>query len=115
MDEIPCMTQAEFFTPIQIKDEDAVYRQVPSNHLINQPDDDHTRYPKPKHFKPDPDGLSTHCCRLITLDQVFHIISLTYKHGKTDYKDPKNYLVFKLPVEFIRSIDNMQDVIHTPV
>lgn len=109
------MTQAEFTTPLLIPDEDAVYRQAFIGHLVKLPANKNIRYPSESHFKPDPDGLSVHWCRYIGLNGVYHILGLSYRKGTTQYKDYKAFRVFTLPVEYLRLLEGIQEVTHSPV
>jgi hypothetical protein len=115
LDEIFDMTKDEFLAPLPITNDDVVYRQAHMTHLKYLPGDKNSRFPKESHFKPDADGLSVNCCRLIPLNGVYHVIGLTYKFNTTHYKDPRQFQVFSLPVEFIRAIENVSDVVHSPV
>ena len=108
------MTVAEFKAPLPIANEDAVFRQAHTSQLGVMKEDKNKRFPKPSHFKPDPDGLSVHWDRFIDVEGVFTIIGLSYRTGTTEYKDPKMFCVFSFPVGFVRAVEGVEDVIHTP-
>jgi hypothetical protein len=108
------MTEEQFLIPISIAIKDSVYRHAHLNNLIPT-QDKKFRIPRPSHFKPDHDGLSVNLDRLITINGVYHIIGLSYKIGKPQYKDPKEFKLFRIPVQFIRSMEGIIDVIHTPI
>jgi hypothetical protein len=115
MDEILVMTQEQFLIPLYIPNEDSVFRQAHIQSLKPVPGNNEFRFPRESHFKPHPEGLSVHWNRYISIRGVYHIISLSYKKDTTEYKDPKNFKLFSLPVGFIRSIDGVLDVKHSPV
>ena len=109
------MTPDEFQISLIINDDDSVYRQAHVSRLIKTESSKKRRHPSESHFKPDPDGLSVHWNKHITVSGVFHIIGLSYKIGKGEYKDFKCFEVFSIPVEYIRSLEGVQAVVHSPV
>lgn len=109
------MTEQSFLTSLQISGNDAVYRQAHASILSKMPSDKKKRFPNEAHFKPDSDGLSVNWSRYLSPEEVYHLIGLSFKLGTTDFKDYKAFKIFKLPVEIIRSIEGIEDVVHTPV
>lgn len=103
------MTEAEFKTILPIAAEHAVYRQVHLNDL-----DKAGRFPKAKHFIPHSDGLSTNWKELTTLKEAFYIIGLSYKFGKTIFKNIRDFRMFELPVQFLRSLEGITSLEHSP-
>lgn len=110
MDEILGITQKQFAEPLPIPPESFVLRQANKTIL-----DKEGRYPKAKHFIPDEDGLSVHWDNFITVEEVFHIIGLSYKFAKEEFKDPCQFHIFKFPVHFLLLIEGIAQVIHSPV
>jgi hypothetical protein len=96
---------------LPVPDEDALYRQAHFSKLTGPAGG---RFPKASHFVPDEDGLSVHWDRYIGTAGIYILIGLTYRPGKTVFKDPKDFTVFSLPVSFIRSLEGVAGVIHTP-
>ncbi len=107
------MTVEEFLTELPIPDENIVFRQASSGYLIHPPGNKQCRYPNESHFMPDEDGLSVSWNQHITVEGLYHLIGLTYKTKKTEYKNPKEFKVFSFPVAFLRQLDGLQ-VNHTP-
>ncbi|THU34209.1 hypothetical protein FAM09_24635 [Niastella caeni] len=108
------MTEKQFLTPLPILDEHNVYRQVHIQDLHPKERDHPERYPKPSHFKPDPDGLSVYWNQHIDPEGVYNIIGLSYKANKTEFKDPANFFVFSIPVLYLRAVEGISDVSHSP-
>ena len=109
------MSPEEFLKPLDILADDAVYRQAHFSQLIYPPGNKHKRFPKASHFKPDEDGLSVNLCRLITVNGVYHIIGLTYRINKEEFKDPANFKLFTIQTSIITAIDGVVSIIHSPV
>lgn len=108
------MTEAEFKTPLPLSPEDGVYRQT---HLsqMDKNGAPNKKFPKASHFSPDPDGLSVHWDRHIQPQGVFHIIGLSYRVGKSEYKNPRDFRLFHFPVGWLRQLEGLVDVVHSPV
>lgn len=109
------MTEEQFRTPLPVPDSDSVFRQCFKLNLKPIPGSDSRRFPSDSHFIPDTDGLSVNWDAYCTIDSVYHIIGLTFKHKKETFKNPKDFGLFKIPVAFVRAIENVIDVKHSPV
>ena len=109
------MTKEQFLTPLYISSEDDVYRQAHLQSLKPIPGNTEFRFPRESHFKPHSDGLSVHWNRYISIHGVYHTIGLSFKKDTCEYKDAKSFKLFSLPVGFIRSIDGVLDIKHSPV
>jgi hypothetical protein len=101
----------EYQYPLPIPDEDEVFRQVHKTKLDKETD----RFPKESNFIPDSDGLSVYWNAYCTITNIYEYIGISYRHKKTDYKNPKDFFLFKFLVGFIRKIDGVLDVKHSPV
>lgn len=108
------MTEAEFLTPLSILSENGVYRQAHLNQMDKNASPNR-KFPKPAHFSPDPDGLSVHWDRFIQPHGVYHVIGLSYRFGKTEYKNPRDFRLFHFPVGWLRQLEGLVDVVHSPV
>ncbi|MGN7722273.1 hypothetical protein [Chitinophaga sp. 22620] len=96
--------------PIEvITNECFVYRQAHIDKLKNK------RIPSESHFIPDSDGLSVYWNRHCTVNEIYILIGLSYRHKKTEYKNHEHFKVFKLNAGMLRSINGVQDVLHTPI
>ena len=94
-----------------IPDEDYVYRQV---HIKNAPKINGKRIPDETNFIPDEDGLSVHWDKYTTINDVYCVIGLSH-NMKGGYKDYTGFKVFQFPVTFLRRLQGISGVIHTPV
>jgi hypothetical protein len=104
------ITEAQFKIPLIIPDKAFVYRQVYKTQL-----DKVGRFPKAKHFMPDSDGLSTLWNEFATVKEVYHIIGISYKINKTVYKNPLEFSVFAFPIVFLKGIEGINEILHSPV
>ena len=107
-------TQAQFLTSIPVYETDLVYRQIPLNHLVKSASDKKKRFPNEAHFAPHADGLSVHWNAYCTVESIFKLIGISHKYGSLDFKNPREYRLFSIPVIFLRSLDNVK-VEHSPV
>ena len=75
------------------------------------------RFPNESHFelRPNEKGLSVNWEKYLSLSQNYIIIGLTYKMGTKKFQDHTAFKIFKFPVSFLRSIVEIQDVIHSPI
>lgn len=104
------MTEEEFKVSIPVPETASVYRQVHLQQL-----DKIGRFPKASHFFPDPDGLSVNWDEFSNPDHVYHIIGISYKKDQEVFKNCRDFKVVKLPIIFLRSIEGIEDVIHSPI
>lgn len=113
MDEIFSLiyTEADFANPLEIADEDFVYRQVHRNDF----DKESRRFPKANHFKLriGEEELSVNWDKLITVSEIYHLIGISH-NAKGFFKDIRQFEVFRFPVSFLRDLENIQKVQHTP-
>lgn len=114
MDEVLEITESQFVVSLPIPNEDEVYRQVPLTELDNE----EGRFPKPNHFTIKYDRgekeLSVNWSMHTSIEHAYCVIGLT-NDFKGEYKDPKRYKLFSLPVAFLRNIKGIQKVMHSPV
>lgn len=109
------MTEEEFLKPLPITNEDHVYRQVHWSALQKSDSNKKKKFPNASHFTPDADGLSVNLAKLITLNGVYHIIGISFKPNTTEFKSYKDFKVFRFSFSFLRSIENIKSVLHSPV
>jgi hypothetical protein len=96
-----------------IPDEDHVYRHCHYTDVIKEK---RLRFPNEAHFKPYSDGLSVNWDKKISLKQVFILLGLTHKPNQNvDFKDYKQFQVFKFPIKLLRGIPGIESVEHDPV
>ena len=93
-----------------IPDEDFVYRQC---HFRDLSKGKGVRFPNEAHFKPDPDGLSVNWDKKIKLDEVFIIIGNSHK-ANAQFKNHRDFQVFKFQVGILKSIPGIEAVVHDP-
>lgn len=112
MDEIFGLTEAEFILSLPVPNDSNVYRQVHKNDLDKQS----RRFPQAKHFKLKKDelDLSVNWATYVTIDEVFYLIGLSH-NAKGNFKDVRMYEVFKFPVDFLRKLEGIEKVVHSPV
>lgn len=97
--------------PIEdIPENSLVYRLISKGQIGKK-----TRLPSENMFSPDEDGLSVDWDRHTTPEDSLITVGRTYKYGKTEYKDPSNFLVFRLKVLDIIDLREDLAVNHTPV
>ena len=94
MDEKLEITESQFTVPLPIPDEENVYRQV-------------------KYDKGEKE-LSVNLASLCSVEEAYYIIRLSHDF-KDDFKDIKKYKLFSIPIHIIRSIKEIEKVLHTPV
>jgi hypothetical protein len=104
------MTEAEFLTSLEINDGAFLYRQAHNNSLIKG-----ERYPNASLFSHDPTGLSTNWNELATPEHAYHIIGLSYRFGKAEFKNCRQFSMFKIPVTLLKEIEAITKIHHTPV
>ena len=96
-----------------IPNESSVLRQVVVSQTYKELG---RRIPNETHFKPDPDGLSVHWDKYISVEDVYHLISISHNYKTPpSFKDYTSFLVFRFGVSGLREIDGISDVIHDPV
>lgn len=112
MDEIFGLTVEEFLTPLFIPDGDYLFRQVHLNFL----DRESKRFPNASHFKlkEGEKDLSVHWKAHISIEEVFYIIGISY-NVKGKFKEINTFKVFQFPVSFLRELENIKEVTHSPV
>jgi hypothetical protein len=113
MDEVFSVDQ--LLKPLTIENEDSIYRQASVFHLAKTPQQKKRRYPNESHFVPDKDGLSVYWTKYIKLKDVFIIIGLSYVKDTEVYKDHTHFKIFKFPVSFVKAIEGILGVLHSPV
>ncbi|MEJ7684665.1 MAG: hypothetical protein WKG06_43820 [Segetibacter sp.] len=109
------MTEQEFKNPLSIPNDAFVYRQVNLAHLKHELGNRKKRFPKESHFKPDADGLSVHWNRFIDVKGIYHIIGISFKPETTEFKDYRTFRVFSFPINFLKEVDGINSIIHSPV
>ena len=95
----------------KIPGEDIVYRQV---HILAAPKKEGRRIPNEANFSPDGDGLSVHWNKYITIEGIYQILGLSY-NAKNNYINFTQFKVYGFPINFVRSVSGINDVIHSPV
>lgn len=108
-------TPEQFLQPLYIPNEDLVYRQAHITRLSKFPNDKKKRFPDESHFKPDPDGLSVNWNGQCTVKGIYEVIGISFKHETSIYKNYREFRLFGLPVGFVRSVEGINDVVHSPV
>jgi len=101
--------------PIEVIPDDAhVYRQV-LPHERERVGKKRRRFPSEHHFelRPDEKGLSVHWDKYITVRNIYLLLSLTH-NLKGNFLNHTAFKVFRYPVKFLRNIQKIEDVIHTP-
>ena len=86
-----------------------LYRLVHQN-MINKL----TGKPSANMFNSEASGLSCDWDRYTNPDCSLIRTGLTFKHAKKVFKSSEEFLVFSLPVNKLREIQEIQDIIHTP-
>lgn len=109
------MTEEQFRTPLPVPDSDSVYRQCFKQLLKPIPGSEYRRFPKESDFVPHADGLSVNWSAYSSIESIYLLLGISYKHKKPEYKNPREFGLFKLPIAFIRAIENVIDVRHSPV
>lgn len=114
MDEVLEITEEQFTVALAIPNEDFVYRQVPLTEL----DKESARFPLPANFtikySRGEKELSVSWSAHTSVQQVFEVIGLS-ANMKGEFKDIKRYKVFSLPVHFLRDVEGIEKVVHSPV
>lgn len=101
--------------PIEmIPDESYVYRQV-LPYERKRVGKKRRRFPSESHFelRVGENGLSVHWDKYINVKKIYLLLSLTH-NSKGNFLNHTAFKVFRYPVQFLRSIDKIEDVIHTP-
>ncbi len=96
-----------------IPDEDYVYRQtVPRDRTGKKK----RKFPNESHFqlRDGERGLSVNWTKHITLREIFLLISITYGRNNI-FLDHTIFKIFKYPVSLFRNIDQIKNVIHSPL
>ena len=100
--------------PIEvIPDDSHVYRQVlPHERKVGNKK---RRFPSEYHFelRIREKGLSVHWDKYITVEKIYLLLSLTNNSNKK-FLNHTAFKVFRYPVKFLRSIEKIEDVVHTP-
>ncbi|MBV9576522.1 MAG: hypothetical protein JO149_07850 [Gammaproteobacteria bacterium] len=75
------------------------------------------RKPSESNFsvKEGEDGLSVNWNKYSTPISSLIRVGKTYKHGKTQFKNPNDFYVYKLKVEYVRSIKKIKEIQHNPL
>ncbi|MEX0966750.1 MAG: hypothetical protein WD077_05895 [Bacteroidia bacterium] len=94
----------------EIHEEHNVFRQVHFSDLVGPKK---KRFPSEAHFAPDPDGLSVYWGQMINAMGVLITIGLSFKKDDT-FKNPTEFKVLEFTVSYLRSIEGVLDLIHTP-
>lgn len=112
MDEVSGITEEAFKTPLPVPDDHHVYRQTHFEHL----DKESKRYPKASHFKlrEGEEELSVNWDAHATVEEVFCLIGISH-NAKQEFKDYTKFKVFKLEVDFLRKLNGVEKVVHSPV
>ncbi len=103
------MTESDQIIP----DEDYVFRQtVPRERTGSKK----RKFPNESHFQLSEGerGLSVNWTKHITLEENFLLISITYGR-KSNFLDHRMFKIFQYPVALFRNIEQIKDVIHTPL
>ncbi|UOB19372.1 hypothetical protein [Abyssalbus ytuae] len=98
-----------------IPDEDFVFRQVTPRDREG-PNGKRRRFPNETHFqlRKNEEGLSVNWSKYIDVEKNYILIALTKNQEKGTFQNHTAYKIFKYPVSFLRSIEKIEDVIHTP-
>lgn len=91
--------------------EGIVYRQI---FVAGIPKINGKRVPNEAHFIPDPDGLSVHWSKYITIEQIYYIIALSF-NKKGDYINYTSFKIYQFPISFLRDLEGIIDIKHDPV
>ena len=97
-----------------IPNEDFVLRQV---HILRTKDINGKKIPTEAAFSlrsSDLEGLSVNWERYITIKENYILLGLTFNSNKK-FVDYTLFKIFKIQVQFIRSLENIEDVVHSPV
>ncbi|MEX2411971.1 MAG: hypothetical protein WD607_11515 [Candidatus Paceibacterota bacterium] len=96
-----------------IPDDSSLFRHV---HKTNM-DKRNRRIPSESNFsiKKGDEGLSVDWDKYTTPGKIFARISNTYKFGKTEFKDHKDFYIYKLDTRFVRNIPDVRKISHDPL
>ena len=97
--------------PQDISDIDNVFRQVPKSHLDENLIPKDSTFALREHIKEQ--SLSVNLCSLITAENNFKLIGIQQKRSG-DWLNPEKFLLYKFPVEFLKTLINFEAVTHTP-
>ncbi len=100
--------------PVQhIPDTDHVVRHCPVMHTDKR---EGRRFPPPACFvlRPDEKGLSVNWMERMGIERHFILLGLQHNR-RSQYLNPAEFILFKLPVGALRSMDGVQEVVHVPV
>ena len=97
----------------KIPDDSFLYRQA--HILSNTHQVDNKRIPNESHFSPDEDGLSVYWDKYANEQFIYCYIALSYKFKSDKFKDYRAYKIYKFPTEIFRKIQDVSDVLHSPV
>ena len=112
MDEISNISKSQFDIPLDILDKNHVIRNVHENEL----DKIDKKVPKASHFsfRNDEKDLSVNCEAIFSADKICKLIGLTHKKNG-EFKNIHDFKLFRFPVGFLRNLEGVNKVLHTPI